>query len=342
MALKTDTVTLVAMLTDACNLECLHCFKSNASHAELPVDALADVLDGLRERFQNVHVSLSGGEPTLHRQLDDILAHLDARHQVYHIVTNGFNFRQRALPRLIRRRRFLECVAFSLDGGTAEAHDRIRGKGSFQRVMLALDLCRRNRLGTRICCTLNKTNLNQIDPLRSLVQRKQITDGVYLWAAMPTRKLAAAGGLLDRADRQYLLRRAPGLAEAGVHIIGDLERMDECFEPCEPLTLRQFTLNADGAMSLCCNLTHYPDSAGEDDFLGWVAHTPVGDLIDRHIDAAAAYRKRMLTDPSLCILGDEEAYACTHCARAHGKLNWMTETSAGTAPQLLDIVTVSA
>lgn len=327
MRLQTDTVTLVLMLTDVCNLECVHCFKSNQSHAETPFEAIETALSGMKRIFGKVHVSMSGGEPTLHRRFEDILRLLESQSQVYHLVTNGFNFKRRTLPLLRKYGRTLECVAFSLDGANAEAHDRIRGEGSFERVMDAIARCREHGIGTRICCTLNKWNLNQIDPLRRLAQNLCITNGVYLWTAIPTPKLVAQEAMLDAADRAYLRHRQEALACEGVYLIGDLRRMDDQYTMCEALSLRQITLDSDGNLSLCCNLTHYAGETSRRDVLGSALDADMSTLIDRHIDASANYIKAMLRDLNGIKDGDPHAYACTHCARHHGKLDWLSASS---------------
>lgn len=321
MPLKTDTITLVLMLTDVCNLDCVHCFKSNESLAETPFEDIEKTLLGLKKRFSNLHVSLSGGEATLHRRFEDILSLLNEQNQPYHLVTNGFNFKRRTLPFLLKYKKNLECVAFSVDGANETSHDRIRGKGSFERIINALQLCKENGIGTRICCTLNKWNLNQIDPIRRFAQKHHITNGVYLWTAIPTRRLYEQDLLLDEADRAYLLRRREALECEDVYIIGDLRRMDECYDRCEALSLRQFTLDADGNFSLCCNLTHYANETSREDVLGAVSNTPITTLIERHIDASATYMKTMLKDLNGIQKQDPHAYACTHCARYHNKLS---------------------
>lgn len=324
MPLQISMVTLVLMLVDKCNLQCVHCFKSNRSMAETPLPAIEKALSGLKNLFGNLHVSISGGEPTLHSRFEEVLALLHARSQIYHLVTNGLNFSERTLPLLLRYRSTLDCVVCSLDGGSAESHDRIRGQGSFDRVMEALRLCRQHGLGTRICCTLTKANLDQVDAIRRLARGQQITHGVFLWPAIPTKRLAEQHLLLTPSDKAYLTRRAEQLACDGVCLIGDSRRMDERYDICEALTLRQITLDADGNLSLCCNLTHYADESDRQDILGSVLEEDIHTLVARHMDVAAAYRKAVIRD--IKDMGsDPHAYACTHCARYHGKLDWLKD-----------------
>ena len=323
MSLQTDAVTLVFMLVDKCNLRCVHCFKSNRSMAETPFPAVGKALSGLKNLYGNIHVSISGGEPTLHSRFEDVLAHLDAQSQTYHLVTNGLNFQQRTLPLVLRYRRMLQCVACSLDGGDAQTHDRIRGQGSFDRVMETLQLCREHGLGTRICCTLTKANLDQIDPIRRLAKAQQICCGVYFWPSIPTRRLAEQGLMLNRADSDYLARRAEGLADDGISMIGDIWRMDARYEACEALTMRQFTVDADGNLSICCNLTHYTDETDRRDILGSVLSEDMQTLVARQMDASATYKKAIINEIGR-IHNDPYAYACTHCARYHGKLDWLS------------------
>ena len=85
-------------------------------------------------------VTFTGGEPTLHRDFGAILAAVAELSLSCSFVTNGWHF-ERMWPLLVEHRHAITHVSFSLDGATREAHDRWRGRGSFDRVVRAFTRC---------------------------------------------------------------------------------------------------------------------------------------------------------------------------------------------------------
>jgi len=138
--------SLYLQITNRCNLSCLHCHVPRPARAEdLPVTVVSHLIDeaaanGCRS------VSLSGGEPLLHPEIDRILEHAASRLQVL-LVSNGT---------LIDRRRAESLaglgirVQLSLDSPRREGHDRIRGRGVFEKVMHALGHMQEAGLGKSI------------------------------------------------------------------------------------------------------------------------------------------------------------------------------------------------
>ena len=134
-------VVLIFFVTSRCNLRCKHCFYwrelNTASEKELSIGEIQRIA---RSFEHPVSLSLTGGEPFLRRDLDEII---DAFHQgcgtkEVGITTNGtLTGATVEIVRSILKADFLSSlsVQVSLDGleGT---HDSIRGvKGSFKKAI---------------------------------------------------------------------------------------------------------------------------------------------------------------------------------------------------------------
>ncbi|MGA4837872.1 radical SAM protein [Streptomyces sp. G45] len=123
--------------TYACPLRCSHCYSESGRRPSRqlgPQDMLrvADALIALRPRV----VALSGGEPLVVRGLFEVADRLRAAGVNLSINTSGWVMTRALAERLADR---FDEVIVSLDGATAEVHDRIRGRqGSFGRVLAAL------------------------------------------------------------------------------------------------------------------------------------------------------------------------------------------------------------
>ena len=130
---------IVIELTNRCNLSCGHCFDER--HA-----ATGDLSWGLRKGLREgkgcgiEQLSFTGGEPTIHRRFKEIIQRVAKAGYRFSFVSNGVSF-PRIYPLLLKHRRWFVGATFSLDGAREETHDRLRGKGSYRRVMRAASIC---------------------------------------------------------------------------------------------------------------------------------------------------------------------------------------------------------
>jgi radical SAM protein with 4Fe4S-binding SPASM domain len=162
-------------LTLACDLRCLHC----GSHAgarrpdELTDEECDHVADELA-RLGCEKLTLGGGEPTLHPRWDAIGRRLVAGGVRVNLITNGWGWTAEHARRALDAG--LTNVGFSLDG-LEEAHDKVRRKGSFPRVIAALDVCRAASLPTSVVTHINQLNRRSLPEMRALL----VEQGVASW-----------------------------------------------------------------------------------------------------------------------------------------------------------------
>jgi len=123
-----------------CNLECVHCFVPSGPgidrHALMPREEVGRrVAEGLALGVKEIY--FTGGEPFIHPEILAILGDtLELAPTT--VLTNGTLFTARAvtvLRELAMRAPYALEIRVSLDGASAEAHDRVRGAGSFARAM---------------------------------------------------------------------------------------------------------------------------------------------------------------------------------------------------------------
>lgn len=81
---------------------------------------------------------LTGGEPMLRRDLLEIAAYARDLGLRVNMITNATLLRDAATAERIAE--LFDTVTVSMDGGTAEIHERTRGKGTFARTVAALRL----------------------------------------------------------------------------------------------------------------------------------------------------------------------------------------------------------
>jgi MoaA/NifB/PqqE/SkfB family radical SAM enzyme len=138
-------VTAMWDITYLCNYRCLHCNRWENPDPRNDMDTergmkLVEELAGAGV----MHLSLSGGEPFLRKDLFDIVSHAKSLGLGITINTNGTLIDEETARRVAETG--VDMIYVSLDGDRPEMHDSIRGKeGSFRQAIDALRLLVKNR-----------------------------------------------------------------------------------------------------------------------------------------------------------------------------------------------------
>jgi MoaA/NifB/PqqE/SkfB family radical SAM enzyme len=72
-----------------CNLSCAYCNEYDTFSKPLPLETMFRRLDHLAELGTSI-ITISGGEPLLHPQLEDIIRHIRTRGMIAGMITNGY------------------------------------------------------------------------------------------------------------------------------------------------------------------------------------------------------------------------------------------------------------
>lgn len=162
-------------LTLACEMRCLHCgsFAGVRRDDELSWPEMERVADELAA-MRCEKVTLGGGEPTLHPRWHDIGRRLSDQGVRVNIISNGWGWTPLHVEKAKHAK--LTNAAFSLDG-FEEAHDEIRKKGSFQRVVDAIRMCREAGLPASVVSHVNQRNARTLPQFRDFLS----SIGVSSW-----------------------------------------------------------------------------------------------------------------------------------------------------------------
>ncbi len=83
-----DVPHIVIEVNQACNLACKACYKDRHGYTK-PLQQICDEIDLAAEQRNLDMLTLAGGEPTLHPQLVEVIAHATARGIKTSLLTNG-------------------------------------------------------------------------------------------------------------------------------------------------------------------------------------------------------------------------------------------------------------
>lgn len=135
------SVTLA--VTNRCEHQCWHCYNAGRCQTDTPLPTLAGLARELQDRGA-VMVTLTGGEPLLREDLEEIARQFDPRSCLV-LGTTGDGLTAARARRL--RRAGIFAVGISLDSQDETEHDRLRGRpGAFRTALAALRHARENGL----------------------------------------------------------------------------------------------------------------------------------------------------------------------------------------------------
>ncbi|MFJ8015700.1 StsB family radical SAM/SPASM domain sactipeptide maturase [Streptomyces sp. NPDC096339] len=160
-------------ITDGCNLRCPYCYASSEKclPGELDTAESMDLVTQIAELGTKVLV-FTGGEPMLRKDLFRIVEHANDSGLKSNIITNATMIRNEATAK--RFAELFNVVTISLDGGTAETHDRTRGKGSFARTRRAIELLNAEGVTPAINHIVTSDNIDELEDFASFLDGIEI------------------------------------------------------------------------------------------------------------------------------------------------------------------------
>lgn len=161
-------ICLTWELTYACNLACVHCLSSSGQRdeRELNTEQAKAVLDELRD-LQVFYINIGGGEPMVRRDFFEILEHSISNGIGVKFSTNGAFIDKKNAERLAAMD-YLD-IQISLDGTTAEVNDAVRGEGSYDTAIRAMENLRDAGFGQfKISVVVTRHNVDQLDEFKAL------------------------------------------------------------------------------------------------------------------------------------------------------------------------------
>lgn len=143
-------------VTKACNLKCKYCY-ANLESLRDDQDFSFEQIKGIIEEFYCLGtrvVRILGGEPLIRKDIGEIIRYLRNKDIFIELATNGI-FIERWLEDL----QYVDILQISVDGNE-EAHDAVRGKGSYQKMLRGLEAAVKAKLPVRIHGVFNKISID--------------------------------------------------------------------------------------------------------------------------------------------------------------------------------------
>ncbi len=158
-------------LTYACNLACVHCLSSSGRRdpGELSTQQCKTVIDELA-RMGVFYVNIGGGEPTIRSDFWELIDYATHKQVGVKFSTNGVKISPDVARRLAGED-YVD-VQISLDGATAEVNDAVRGAGSYDTAIQAMEnLAAAGFENFKISVVMTRDNVSQLDAFKAIADR---------------------------------------------------------------------------------------------------------------------------------------------------------------------------
>lgn len=188
-------------LNSACNLGCLHCCEE-AGHSMPDEMTKAEALDFCRQiaDLDIPYMAISGGEPMLCPHIFDVCEAIRANNISLKIETNGEFIDKETAGRFAELN--LRSVQVSLDGATAETHEKLRLTGDWEKAMAACKYLVELGVNTEVVFVPTKFNIHEAGELIDLAYSMGIY-GVYTGKIMRIGRAALNWDILNPSDEEY-------------------------------------------------------------------------------------------------------------------------------------------
>jgi mycofactocin radical SAM maturase len=161
-------VNITWEITHKCNLDCIHCLSggsSTQSPGELSLTECKSIVDQLAA-LGVFEINFGGGEPLLQGYFLPLLRYIHEKGIVTCISTNGTVLTDEAVACFMDNP--LVNVQVSLDGSTAAVNDRIRGRGTFSKILGGIECLAGKNIPLSINTVVTSLNFHQLGELREM------------------------------------------------------------------------------------------------------------------------------------------------------------------------------
>ncbi len=166
MTSANDLYLLAVNLTRRCNMACAHCYLDaktlkQGTADELKTDEVNALLDQVASRGTDTMVVLTGGEPLLRPDLEEMVAHGSSLGLSMVVGTNGISLSERRVKSL--QAAGVMGMGISLDSLDPASHDAFRGyPGAWEKTLAGMEACRRNGLPFQVHFSVTEENADEI------------------------------------------------------------------------------------------------------------------------------------------------------------------------------------
>lgn len=160
--------SLSIYITYDCHLKCPHCFlvqKNEINRYRLSFETIANLINQA-ETHGVYTIIIAGGDPLLHPDFLKIVKLIKSKKMIPLVACTGINLNNNMIQKIVKCG--IPTLQISLDGATAETHDRIRRVGNYEEVCSAARRIVASGLNLNIALCIHKANTHEVNELFKL------------------------------------------------------------------------------------------------------------------------------------------------------------------------------
>ena len=153
-------------LTYRCNNKCTFCYASAPERGpivgEMTTDEVKRIIDKIVDQAKVPTISFTGGEPTLRRDLPDLIEYARSRQMRANLITNGIRSADAEFVARLKDAG-LNSAQVSLEAADADVHNQIVGNPrAFEKTVQAVKNLKAAGIHTHTNTTINRYNRNHL------------------------------------------------------------------------------------------------------------------------------------------------------------------------------------
>lgn len=157
-------------ITKRCNLACIHCISSSGDKRELNTKQALYAIKQLK-KLGCQEIYITGGEPLIRKDLFTILEEAKKNYFYIGLITNGLLINKKNIQII---KLYVDELGISLEGSSSQINDKIRGKGTFKKILKTIDLVKSSHIPITLYITLNGLNLSDFGDFLRLISSLDI------------------------------------------------------------------------------------------------------------------------------------------------------------------------
>ena len=149
-----------------CGIRCTHCFigENLNSNVEMSLEEIKIIVSDLKQKEVKC-ITLLGGEPSLHKNIIEVITYIINKEIDIRIVSNGQKPFQKLIKSLNEDDKTKLRVCFSIDGSNAEINNSIRGKKVFENLLDSIQLVKNNNIKYSGITSISKDNFSDVESI---------------------------------------------------------------------------------------------------------------------------------------------------------------------------------
>lgn len=155
-------------ITNKCNFNCIYCYGLYYDNRkeDFKTKDILNLIDELAD-LGTRYVTLTGGEPLLRNDIEEVIDRIKKKKMICSINTNASLIRKKI--DIVRK---LDSITISLDGAESRINDKNRGENTFNKIMEGITCLKENNIPFDAVTVVTKNNMEGIKGILELAKKE--------------------------------------------------------------------------------------------------------------------------------------------------------------------------